>query len=360
MNDFDTSNFDLEQASGGRNKIMIDDLGNPSVMVSVPALKLSDTMNNGSDEWDPAFIITKNEKKFLIPVIWAPKFQNVVVNDRAYSLARKTPTTNINLGKAIEVCKNKGDGWHLMSNSIWASIARWSKKNGTLPYGNNNYGSDANKPWLHGEPATYGTDGRVNLIKTGTGGAMFSHDGTDFGIMDLNGNVWEWVLGVRLVYGELQVLVDIISTEWKALNAKATSYTDLFVTSNGSGATEETVKLDYISSHWQWQNTTILSSENSSRGSAFASITYSGLSDFCRRYIQALALGPDDNASAEDYGGDDFWANNGEAERCAVRGGGWTGDTSAGVFFLSFGSPSLYSSGSGGFRSCYYDPDSLI
>ena len=36
----------------------------------------------------------------------------------------------------------------------------------------------------------------------------WSHDGTPAGIWDLNGNVSEWVGGIRTVYGELQVLVN--------------------------------------------------------------------------------------------------------------------------------------------------------
>lgn len=167
--------------------------------------------------------------------------------------------------------------------------------------------------------------------------------------------------------GELQVIpynnaiifgydLSTNSPEWKALNAKATNYADLFVTPSSNG----TVKLDYVTSHWQWQDTAILNSENSIRSSTFAATTYSGLSDFCRRYIQALGLGPDDGASAEDYGGDYFWANNGEAEQYAFRGGYWSFSASAGVFLLYFGSLRSNSSSNLGGRCCYYDPDSLI
>ena len=36
----------------------------------------------------------------------------------------------------------------------------------------------------------------------------WSHDGTPFGIWDLNGNVWEWVGELRIVDGEIQVIPD--------------------------------------------------------------------------------------------------------------------------------------------------------
>lgn len=355
MTNFDDMKAALEAASGGRCTAILDEeFGIHDVMVRFPQLYSADVID-GADPNDllPAFKIDNNRK---IPSILISKFQNIAVNNRAYSLPFKTPATNINFDKAVEVCRNKGVGWHLMSNAEWSSVALWSKINNTQPYGNNNYGCDKDRPWIRGETATYGTDGKINLIKTGSMGALSSHDHTDFGVMDLNGNVWEWVSGVRLVYGELQVLIDVISTEWKALNAKATSYADLFVAPNSS----DTVKLDYVLSHWQWQDTDILSSANSIRNSTFDATTYSGLSNFCCRYIQALGLGPDDSASVEDYGGDYFWANNGEAERCAFRGGDWVSGAGAGVFVLYFGSPRLSSAGNGGLRSCYYDPNSLI
>jgi hypothetical protein len=38
-----------------------------------------------------------------------------------------------------------------------------------------------------------------------------------------------------------------------------------------------------------------------------------------------------------DYEGDYFYANNGAAERCCLRGGGWSDGTGTGVFAVSFG-----------------------
>lgn len=365
MNDFDTSNFDLEQASGGRNKIILDDLGNPSVMVAVPAFKISDVIDNGSDEWDPAFIITENDKKYLIPVIWASKYQNIVVNDRAYSLAGKTPTTNIDFDHAIEVCRNKGDGWHPITNATWLAVALWSKKNGTQPYGNNNYGSDIDKPWIHGEAATYDSDGRVNFIKTGSMGALSSHDGTDFGIMDLNGNEWEWTAGLRLNDGEINIIpnnnaakytcdMSVNSSEWKAILPDGTLV---------APGTNGTLKFDY----------TATPAVNTSSFELATSITHKqpddtayGNKEFEKftahsgvnvpMILKTLGIFP---ADLEGYKGDHIWFKN-NGERLLLCGGNWLHGAEAGVFNLNFNNPRTYFSHTIGFRSCYYDPASLI
>ena len=56
-----------------------------------------------------------------------------------------------------------------------------------------------------------------------------------------------------------------------------------------------------------------------------------------------MALLPEDSATAEDYNGDYFWANNAAEERCAFRGGDWYDGARDGVFNLYFLHPRSYS-----------------
>ena len=143
--------------------------------------------------------------------------------------------------------------------------------------------------------------------------------------------------------------VDMSETSgaWKAINANATSYSNLFVAPNGSGTTSNSIKLDYVSSHWQWAKT-ITSQDDSSRNAAFANTTFgTGVTDFCKMYLRAMALAPED--SDTDYGGDYFYANNGADERCAYRGGNWNTGASFGAFALHFSSArSIVTAGIGG------------
>lgn len=55
------------------------------------------------------------------------------------------------------------------------------------------------------------------------------------------------------------------------------------------------------------------------------------------------------------YGGDYFYANNAEAERCLLRGGYWFYGGRAGVFISDLRSPRSYAGGDVGGRSAFYE-----
>lgn len=344
------------------NHLIMDDKGLPGAYVYRAKKMLSELLTNGNASIvHPAFMIEEDQKDGL----YFGKFQGKSHNNRIYSLPGEDPTTTITLDTFEAYCKNKGAGHHCITAPEWGFLALLAKKNGTQPRGNNNYGKDHNETDQIAIPTTYGSDGRVNRVATGTGPLTWSDTGDLSGIWDLNGNVWEWVAGIRLVAGELQVIpfndaaapdtdTSASSTEWRALNASATGYSDLFVVPNGQGTTAGTVKLDYVSSHWQW-GTSIASASDTSRSALFASTTFVGLSAFCKMYLQALALGPEDDAEATEYNGDYFWANNAAAERCALRGGGWNFGAQYGVFALYFYFPRSSAYSNFGGRPAFYE-----
>lgn len=332
MPNFDLANLALK-AVCPNNEILYDDKGLPSIMVKIPKMTYAQLGLGSSTAIHPAFIVNGQE----VDAIYISKYQNIVVDGRAYSLPGEDPKANISKDSALAACTAKGAGWHLVSRAEWALLAQWCKNNGTQPKGNNNYGKDSTESNYKAIPTT--KDGANTAhVATGTGPLSWSHDGTPSGIWDLNGNVSEWIGGMRLVKGELQIMANnnaadkdnsqaANSAQWKAIKASDGTLID----PDGTGTTSGSIKLDYVSSHWQW-DTTISSQSDSSRNCSFEAITCSAnIGNDAKALLQALCLFKyDETASA--YNGDVFYANNGADERAFGCGGLWNYGAGAGVF----------------------------
>ena len=356
MADFDLTSLALSMVCP-TNKLIMDDKGLPGVYVERIAQPLNALLTNGDNSIHPAFLYNGIQKDSL----FFGKFQAKAHASRAYSLPGEDPTAYINFDTANNYCKNKGDGHHLMTAAEWAFLALLAKKMGTMPKGNNNYGKDVSESLRVAIPTS--KDGQNTArVATGTGPVTWSDTGTIDGIFDLNGNVWEWLAGMRLVYGELQVIpynnaadptIDLsaTSTAWRAIRAAATSYNDIFIQPNGTGTTSGSVKLDWLTNHWNWQSAALTNQADESHSAGFAVTTSSGLSDFCKMYLRAMALLPEDDDT--DYGGDTVWANNGAAERLPFRGGDCWDGAGAGVFALDLDSPRSHAGSYVGFRAAF-------
>lgn len=349
MANFDDFKLAIEALSGGKNTVIFDNMEMPSVMVPFPKLKMSDLISGGSQNIHPAFSVGGAEKG----VMYASKFQNIVLNDRAYSLPLKDPKTSVNFDQANTYCRNKGSGWGLTPYALWCAIALWCRKNGTMPRGNNNYGCDHAYSHEKGVPCAYESDGRIARCLTGSGPASWYHNWMPDGIADLNGNVWEWCAGMRLMDGEIQIipyansmLVDTSmgasSTLWKAIKADG-SLVD--------PGTAGTLKWDWLSGKIQLTNGSVTYTTDQGNGGQYKDMTLaSGLT--APELAKALLLYPDEPGG--DYGGDYHWLNT-RGERLPLCGGSWHNGATAGVFSVSLYSPRSCANWPVGFRSAYVD-----
>lgn len=325
-----------------RNTVEItDDRNLKSVMVRIPKFKISDVIEGGADVTHPAFIVDGNE----LEAIYISKYQNVVMNGLAYSLQNKDPQVFVTIEEARNYCRNKGKGWHLMTNDEWAAVALLSKKNNTLPRGNNNYGKDyrfENQEGILSENKPCPVEGKPFRILTGSGPVEWSHNGTTDGIYDMNGNVWEWVDGIRIVDCELQ-LKSQSDGVWCALDGggnlckagarESLKYRDL--------NTDGTLILSVSENDEHTDKETLVSPYKTVKTNVDKVFT---------NKLKAMALIPEG-----DRYGEDVVAVNVKGTYNAIRGGYWVNKENAGIFALGLILKDHENYFDVGFRCAYYE-----
>lgn len=345
----DTYRAAVEAATGGKNTVMYDDMGYPSIMVRVPKFYLDEVIPGAPHQAHPAFLVNGKE----VSEIWIGKYLATVHNGRAYSLPGQDPTVNVTFDQARQYCTAKGAGWHLMTNAEWAAIALWCRKAGLMPRGNTNNGASSSAPHERGVLAPNQSGSYLTL--TGSGPASWNHDGTPDGIADLCGNVWEWVDGLKLVNGRIYVHNN---NDYNTGNQQGSVDgwvdTQLYFDNTTPGNANQTsadVGGDPILSNAR--TNPMYTDGDVDSGYGYSSVQFQSLTAqtgvTVPDLLKWLAVFPADSG---DHGGDLLSVRN-YGERVAIRGGGWGSGSDAGVFALDLIYPRSGAGWLRGFRPAF-------
>lgn len=236
-----------EAATGGQCTVLYAEGGEPSFFFVLPKFAIEDIDPALGAGTHPAFIINGQE----VPRLFIGQYKGAVVNGRLLSLPNTAPAVNLTLQGASNYARAAGAGWHLMTNAEWAAIALWCYKNGWLPSGNTYYGRNnyaAHETALRVNGGSPGVASGSGATMSASGPVSWRHNNQAFGIADLGGNLREWVSGVRLANGELQIFQNNDAAAYDGTFATAPGWKAVKL-SNGSlvaPGTAGTVKMNSV------------------------------------------------------------------------------------------------------------------
>jgi formylglycine-generating enzyme len=340
----------VEAASGGKNTVLYTAKGQPCFMAVIPKFNVQDIDAQLGTGVHPAFIVGGVEKNEL----FIGQHLGSDSNSELISVPGVDPRASITHDAGITLVRNNGTGWHLMTNAEWAALALWCVKNGTMPNGNTAYGRDfavTTEAGQRQDGIAPGTASGAARTLTGSGPTSWRHDRTPYGISDLNGNVWEWTPGMRIVDGEIHVIADndaaltatsfaVGSGQWMAIDG-ATG--DLVAPGHANA-------VKYGGANSGTNDYTLYRANSATFAGMVNSAGATPVSAAALEKLKQLGLFP--MSGYGDLGADFFYITM-TGERVPRRGGSWSNGSRAGVFALNLSSARSDSSTTVGVRPAF-------
>jgi hypothetical protein len=330
----------VEKESAGKQTVLYDDKGQPSVMNIIPCFRVEDVspkgMNLGSGP-HPAFVVNGAQK----PEIFIGTYTASLLNGRAVSLPGMFPANYTNYDLAHTYCGSKGPGWHLMTNFEWMAVSLWCLKNGYQPRGNTYWGTCHEAPDETGrryDKRSPGEPEGEGWTATASGPASWRHDNTPYGIDDLRGNLFEWQGGLKVVNGQIIMPND---NDYNAPEADWVAQ-GVYYDANVTGASG-IANISNTITHFSENPPEKYKDEDETSGASvpFADMEpapgFDTLPEVQRQLLAQAGLTPRVHSGDSAYLGlaGTFFVRN-YGERIPFRGGDWVGGKDAGLGSLYF------------------------
>jgi len=272
----------------------------------------------------------------------------------ALSLRGVDPTTNINFDDSLAACANNGAGFHCITNAEWAFISLLSIAQSFEARGNTDYGKSHERSDETGRPASQDSGSNdIDRTQTGSGPMPWSHDGSPYGIFDMVGNIREWVGGLRLDGGEIQIIENNNAAD-NSVDQTAGSAAWQAILQDGSLAapgTADTLKYDAtdpagVDVELDTVIDNLLSGGDYSRNyfnntKLATGVTVPGLAKLLQIYPTSGA-----------FSNGRIYMRNYD-ERLCIRGGNWGDGSAAGLLYSALSLGRSTSNGALGFRPAY-------
>lgn len=208
---YDATSMTIVILAGGRLELIKDAFGNAQLFGIIPIQTYEQQGIAGCpftgiiDAFRKADGTFLSEKRIAI-------HKSVNIGGKTVSQAGKTPYVNLNFDEFKAKAAELGAGFRLLDiydNALinWIILGIVSR-GGQAPRGNTEWGR------AHDAIHEMGTrvDGQVSNTRSGNGATLtgsglnsWNHDGTEHGINDWVGSVWEWIDGLKMSGGEFVV-----------------------------------------------------------------------------------------------------------------------------------------------------------